>query len=170
MPRTDPDAWWDAADDDAAPPSPSNVAPLDRMQLVAFTGLTPRMIDKHVASGMPCTRGAGRGSPLRFDPPTVIQWLLREAAGENESGSLADLKRQAQALTVERRQIEMDQMRGTMIEVEPLRNIIAECVAELRDRFLSIPDRLETTASARAAFKAEVVSAINDLALPEIPS
>lgn len=138
---------------------------LSKRALSDLTGLAPKKIDALVRSGMPATPGTSSRAGYSFDLKAVIAWLA-DGQGATTTDPLALARQRKAAAEAERIERQNRAADGDLISAKEVRREIAFGMSHLRQELLAIPTRLTSQSDdVRATIKAEIVAAINAMAL-----
>lgn len=133
-------------------------------QLAGIIGKSSRAVRTWIDEGMPIYEAAtGAGKAHKLNAPDCIQWLIdREKAGINDASRRyevfrADKMEHEAAMAA----IELDEMKGSVVEVPTAIGIFSERVASIRSGLSSLPARA-SLAVAAATTKDEVRNILED--------
>jgi phage terminase Nu1 subunit (DNA packaging protein) len=126
-------------------------AALSARDLAAELGVDLRTVRRWTAAGLPHeTLPGGR---YLFDLEAARAWRRGGAAPSEsttpsapapsaESETLASAQRRKEAAIADRRELEVAELRGKLLDVAVVRSVLADAFANLRRRLLALPDRL----------------------------
>ena len=117
-----------------------------------------------VRDGCQSRRSGAARSPLLFDPPAVVAWLIEQVRSEFEEDSLDTAKRRERAAIARKREFEADELEGRLVDIHEVTRENQSHVAKLTNELLAISARVPASPEIQKLIHAELVAAINRLA------
>lgn len=122
-------------------------------EFAVITGFSTERIRQLRHEGLPILKDEGKRG-VEIDTALAIQWLLRHQAPnvKGESGKSYDANRaRKMAADADKAEMERDQIRGELVEVDTAAAIIADRMTTLRARLLNMPSKIAVSVVAAAS-------------------
>ena len=158
MKSADEDDWLEHGID--ADDEPSLI--VDRFQLEALLGITPRDVERWTKDGMPVHGKRARGVASKYRVPDCVQWLLAQA-----SDGMQAAKRRQIDVTTKKREAEIKQLESSVVDIDVVEAVLRDAVARFQNELETLPARVPL--DCRDDVRKIVTAAINRLAATEIP-
>lgn len=111
---------------------------LKQTEIMALLDLSERRIQQLHGEGLP-RNGSGRG--ITYDWAAVDAWRTRRTTGSGE-GAEATGKARKEAADADLAEMKRDAMAGTLLEAEDVRRGLADMVARMRAKLLTLPAKV----------------------------
>lgn len=123
---------------------------VNRSELAEIFGCSVATIDANVRRGMPYVRrSAGRGGGVAgwlFDTAPCIAWREERraalAASVGDSTELTEARRRLVVAQAALEEIKLDELRGEVVRVDVVAEVLGETLAAVRSRVLSLETKL----------------------------
>lgn len=148
----------------------------NRKVLADILGVDQSTLRRWAAGGMPVERDR-QGKTWQADSARCIGWLIeREAAASDSSAQVSTQRARLLKAQANRAEIELDETRGRLVDVDDVRDCWAEMVSAMRARVLLIPGMSAPLVRSTPPAEAEVIirkfvhEALNELAGDGVPT
>jgi phage terminase Nu1 subunit (DNA packaging protein) len=139
---------------------------LDKRDLSLALDKPLKAIDKMVREGLPVRSTGTKRGGLRFDLPTVIEWIAAEraAAVGGDGNSVTDAKRRLAVAQAGLKELERAKLEGELFPVKVFERLVSDIYTKFRARLQSLP--LEVTDLSQrqhAQFEEAIHDALSDI-------
>jgi len=119
---------------------------MSRSQLATLLDVNVNTIATWVTRGCPYVQKGHKGKPWLFNVATVVQWKEQQARdsviGNNDAVDLDEARRRKVSAEAAIAELNLQQLRGELIEVEAVAQAVADEYSNVRQRLLAMPTKL----------------------------
>lgn len=111
---------------------------VNKRELAQILGISERSLTEWQREGLPMVLNSGRGASNQYDTADVINWRIARAVNGTQQESPKD---RLDRLRGDREELELAQLRGTLVSVSEIEPALAQFIADAVDLLTTLPDK-----------------------------